>query len=316
MTYDDFIKEWESDSMSVRCHTSGSTGAPAYINISKRHMLESAMRTISYFELTETSHLHSCISPDFIGGKMVYVRSKACNCTFSWETPSNKPLYNYSGPAIDIVSIVPSQMQFILENIDRMPIINNFLIGGSAIPDSLRKRIVLARLNAYESYGMTETSSHVAIRKISVVPTPFVTLPGISVKDHDGTLEINIEGWKSFETNDCATVFSDHEFLINGRKDNIIVSGGIKICPEVLECKLSSKIKCPFILSSLHDDKWGEKLVLVLESDSIDIPDIKRMVESELTGFEKPKDIFVLNNFPRTENGKIKRNKIQELLNK
>ncbi len=314
MTYDELDKEWQSNSSYIQCHTSGSTGDPTDIFIPKIQMRNSAMRTVRYFGLNEHSHIYSCISPDFIGGKMVYVRSKVCGCSFESEIPSNKPLRTYSGPDIDLISVVPSQMAYILDNQLTMPHIRNFLIGGSQVPDTLRDRIVKSGISAYESYGMTETSSHIAIRKITSVPTPFVTLDGISVVDYRGVLKINIDGWKSFITNDCAELLSDREFYITGRADNVIVTGGIKINPETLELKLSGILDIPFVISSLPDDKWSEKLVLVTETSPIDIPRIKRIVEMRLHGYERPKDYYSLPKIPRTENGKFKRKEIRKFL--
>lgn len=311
MTYDDLEFEWESPSEVIKCHTSGSTGVPTDIVLPKCQMWKSAERTVLYFNLNDSSHLHSCVSPDYIGGKMVLVRSKICSCTYSWEKPSNTPLENYSGPDIDLISVVPSQMIYILNNFDRMPVIRNFLIGGSQIPVSIKERIIELGLNAYESYGMTETSSHIAIRKISSEIVPFKTLEGISVEDYVGKLKINIDGWKSFVTNDCAEIFSETEFLIIGRADNIINSGGIKINPEQIEQRLSSQIKVPFVISSLPDEKWGERIVLVAEGEPRMINEISNTLDNVLSGVDKPKQVITLKNLPKTENGKVKRDEIR-----
>lgn len=311
MTYKEFCGDWDSDKPTIACHTSGSTGAPTYIQLPKDQMIKSALRTAAYFKLNSHSHLHSCISPDFIGGKMVFVRSKVCKCSFSSEIPYNAPMINYVGPDIDLVSVVPSQMLFILDNLDRMPRISNYLIGGSQIPDILKEKILKSGVNAFESYGMTETSSHIAIRKITADNRPFKTLEGITVQELKGLLLINIEGWKSFITNDCTNIVSNKEFYITGRADNIIVSGGIKINPEQLEQKLYRYIESPFVLSSIPDDKWGEKLILVAECDAKQLEKIKITVESKLRGHEKPKGYYNIRHIPKTENGKFIRSAIR-----
>ena len=169
MTYEDFAQEWDSRDM-ITCRTSGSTGAPKEILLPKQEMVNSALRTIDFFGLTGDSLLYSCIAPDFIGGKMMLVRQRAAGCRFLWETPSNRPLDGYSGEPISLLSVVPSQVIYILDNIKDMPVIDAMLVGGSSIPESLRHRIEKSGLNAYESYGMTETASHIALRRIKSEP--------------------------------------------------------------------------------------------------------------------------------------------------
>lgn len=316
MTYKQFEIDWESDSDFLVCHTSGSTGIPKDILLPKVQMRDSARRTISYFNLNANSHIHSCISPDFIGGKMVLVRSKVCGCSFSWEEPSNQPLNNYAGPDIDLISVVPSQMIHILDNIDKMPLIRNFLIGGSHIPDGLRRRISDSGVNAYESYGMTETASHIALRKILQSQTPFRALDGIHVEDSDGKLKIQIEGWQEFVTNDCAEILNNKEFYVLGRVDNVIITGGKKINPEILEHQLSAIINFPFAISSVPDEKWGEKLVLAAVCNDDDLSTIRQIVDKRLTGAEKPKAVICLPQLPLTDNGKLKRPELRSILKK
>lgn len=312
MTYNEFEIEWNSDSEDVICHTSGSTGVPNDIKIPKIQMRNSAQRTIKYFNLNSDSHLHSCISPDFIGGKMVFVRSAICGCSYSWEIPTNQPLKNYVGKDIDIISVVPSQMLYILENKDKMPTIHNYLIGGSSIPNNLRDSIVKTGISAFESYGMTETASHIAIRKITNKNTPFTVLDGITIEEIDGVLKINIDGWQSLITNDCVKLISNKQFYVIGRSDNVIISGGKKINPETIENILSGYFDFPFAISSIPDEKWGEKLVLVAECESEQLNSIKLTAESILHGAEKPKLYLNINQIPRTENGKIKRSDLRK----
>lgn len=304
MTYEDLNVEW-NNSTEIECQTSGSTGNPKIIRLPKIQMLRSARRTAEFFGLTKDSLLYSCISPDYIGGKMMFVRQQLLSCKFAWETPSNKPLQDYKGDTISMLSVVPSQMLYILDHITEMPEIQNILIGGSSIPVSLRKRIVSSGLNAYESYGMTETSSHIAIRKIQDGDEPFKTLGDITVDNYNEALEINIPGWQKLRTNDVAHILSPSEFFILGRLDNVIISGGLKINPERIEDKLSPFIEYPFIVTSVPDEKWGQRIILIAECKDTMRDNISEICHRVLDSYERPKEIHTVSSIARTPNGKI-----------
>ncbi len=307
MTYEDFAQEWDSRDM-ITCRTSGSTGAPKEILLPKQEMVNSALRTIDFFGLTGDSLLYSCIAPDFIGGKMMLVRQRAAGCRFLWETPSNRPLDGYSGEPISLLSVVPSQVIHILDNIKDMPVIDAMLVGGSSIPESLRHRIEKSGLNAYESYGMTETASHIALRRIKSELEPFRTLGDITVTISDEALVIDIPGWQSVRTNDSARIVSPREFFIDGRLDNIMISGGRKINPERVEDILSRTITFPFIITSRPDEKWGERIIMIAEAEESERPFIENECRNMLVNYMRPKEIIFTKHLPRTPNGKPVRN--------
>lgn len=307
MTYDEFKSEWNSTGKDIVCMTSGSTGIPSTISLPKVQMINSARRTSLYFNISSKSRLHSCISPDYIGGKMMFVRSIVSGASFSYECPSNTPLENIDRK-ITLVSVVPSQMINILDSPQKLEKIEHFLIGGAAIPPAVKKKIIDKRVSAYESYGMTETSSHIALRRISVNDDFFKTLPGISVFYHDGNkLGIDINGWKRFLTNDIAFIDSPSSFKILGRADNIINTGGKKVSPEEIESVLQTKLDFPFFISSKKDDKWGQKIVFATTNKDVTLNNINDICRQLLPAFKCPKEIVYMDEIPTTPNGKLKR---------
>ena len=314
MTFEEFIEEWRNDKDYIIVHTSGSTGDPKEIKLPKNFVRESAERTNGFFGLTRDSHFHSCVSPDFIGGKMMAVRSEMVKGKLTWENPSNQSLKDLSkDDKIDLVAVVPSQMHFILDNKDILPAIQNIIIGGSSIHPDLRSKIAASGLNAYETYGMTETSSHIALRKISSDIVPFHTLPGISVKtDEDNCLVINFDSGEEFITNDIAEIVSDTEFYILGRKDDVIISGGKKLHPSEIESILAEIIHQPFLISGIPDEKWGQKIILRIEGkeDPELNKDIEILLKQKVESWKRPKEIIYVEKLPLTPNGKIIRKKL------
>lgn len=311
MDYKDFIDEWQSGDAHVEVATSGSTGTPKRILLDRSFMIESARRTNAFFGIDSDSHLHSCISPDFIGGKMMAVRALLAGCRLTWEIPSNRPLRGIGAASrISLLAVVPSQIVDILGRMEELPSIESVIIGGGAIDSRLRRRIVDSGLNAFETYGMTETSSHIALRKVDGETEWFATLPGITVDlDDRGCLTIRFDGGEVVVTNDLATLFDPTRFRIDGRADNVIVTGGRKVNPFEVERRISDLIGTAFIVTSLPDEKWGRRVVLKIERGA-DIPDVawlRNELSKILAPWERPKEILVVGELERTPNGKLKR---------
>lgn len=308
MTYEEFFREWDDMSADILCHTSGSTGTPRDILLPKNEMMRSAMRTIRHFNLDSGSHLHSCISPDYIGGKMQGVRAKILGAEFTFETPSNHPLEHYQGGRIDLLSIVPSQMRYILDHADEMPEIGAILIGGAPIPVNIEVDIIQSRFSVWETYGMTETASHIALRDVKIIGSPFRAFDDVNLStDLEGRLIINIRDWKKITTNDIVDMYGGNQFKVVGRYDNVINSGGIKIHPERIEQIMEALLNCPVLITSAPDDKWGERVVMVVEDSGLYLDEqIEEICHKHLQKQVIPKEIRH-GKIARTENGKKKR---------
>ncbi|MDE6717419.1 MAG: hypothetical protein K2J70_04415, partial [Muribaculaceae bacterium] len=196
----------------------------------------------------------------------------------------------------------------ILENPATARCVRNFLIGGSAISPLIREKIVDSGISAFESYGMTETASHIALRKITEHEDPFEVLPGIEIFHHSGNLlGIKLELAMIVKTNDIAEIDGHGRFRIIGRADNAIITGGKKVFPEEIEKKLSEILHCPFYISSLPDPKWGQRVVLVSLLSAPPDSLIIRLCRAALLPHEIPKEIYRVESLHYTSNGKIKR---------
>lgn len=336
MTEEEFRAEWLSGSGVVVAHTSGSTGLPKAIALDKRDMEASARRTLAFFFGEDDAawrelQLHSCVSPDFIGGKMMAVRAYVARCGVSFETPSNHPLENHSALGkVDLLSVVPSQLLFLLEHRERLARTARILVGGGALPPSLVRSAGESGLDIWESYGMTETCSHIALRKVDGVEgKPFVALPGVKVSETEGGALRIMLGNKMYDTNDLCRLVSAREFHILGRADNVIVSGGRKLHPETLERRMEQTLgrllgtTIEIALTSRPDPKWGEALVLVFhDSVSVDSPCLSALpprlkeefLADGLEHYEIPKGFLRVDALPRTANGKLDRPALRRIV--
>lgn len=308
-----FLNEWFSDSDFVLAQTSGSTGKPKPIELPKSVMQKSAERTIEYFGLQKNDRLLLSLPCRYIAGKMMVVRAIVGQMNMIAVDPATD--FDFlEQEEFDFGAMVPNQVFKLLEQpsgIEKLQNIRNLLIGGSGISSAMEAQIRSLSSRIVLTYGMTETASHIAILELSGNRKSdfYCCLLGISVSLSEADcLQIHHpEFAEPLQTNDMAQLLSNTSFRILGRADSVIISGGIKYSPEALEKKLEPIISERFVISSVPDEKLGEKLVLVIEGKPKNTAILEQKIDALLTAFERPKVICFLEHFPTTVSGKIRR---------
>ena len=305
---DEFLKEWFAPEPYVTAHTSGSTGEPKGIKLLKSDMLKSAEATCRFFNIDSGSNMLLPLSPSYIAGKMMIVRAIVSGARLHVESPSSQPMASDYG-TLDLVPIVPAQLAGILTN--RLSgNIMNLLIGGAPLSSAEESLIAESGIKAWASYGMTETCSHVALRDITSRSDIYDMLPSITASTDDrGCLIINAPdfSFRQLVTNDIAEVISPSRFRWIGRHDNVIISGGIKLHPELIERQLAELIDEPFYIIGRHSERWGQEAVLYIEATSVDTDRLMPEIRKRLDRYSVPKEIIAVTRFDRTDSGKIKR---------
>ncbi|MCT4599347.1 MAG: AMP-binding protein [Marinifilaceae bacterium] len=307
-----FILEWFNHEDFVSGHTSGTTGNPKSISLNKSNMIDSAKRTMTFFNLKKRSNLLLCLSTDYIAGKMMVVRALEFGMNLITIPPTISDLLNLN-INIDLVALVPYQMSKLIKKKSIMDNIGFVLLGGAAANNSLLKEIQSINTQVYATYGMTETLSHIALKKINgdLKSDLFSILPGVSISiDDRDCLIVKVFG-KTFITNDIIRLVDDNRFEWLGRYDNVINSGGLKFIPEQIESKLQYLIKYRYYISSEKDNDLGNIIVLYIESEKFSIEKEDSLFEEMrkvLSKYEIPKSIYYLDSFSETSNGKLIRN--------
>ena len=311
-----FLESWFDADDFVIGHTSGSTGKPKEIHLLKSDMLQSARATNKFFGLDSGSRLLLCLSPDYIAGKMMIARAIEAGADIVEELPSNRPLEGYSGQPFDFVAVVPSQARYLVEHSDRLQYVRTMIVGGGAVPDSLRLALADRGVNAYSTYGMTETCSHVALAKIDKELRPFRALPSFSFStDERGCLVIDAPqmSFCRIVTNDIVELIDSTSFYWKGRYDNVINTGGIKVFPEEIERKIAPLLDCRFYIASRLSEKWGEEIILTIEKGGISQEEKSSLLarlKNILPAYSVPKDIIAMPLFKMTSSGKIIRERL------
>ena len=358
MTLEDFYSEWNNDSDRVLVHTSGSTGKPKPMMVEKKRMLNSARITCDFLGLKPGDSALLCMSLDYIAGKMVVVRSIARHLHLISVSPSGHPLKDINlkdangkdvNGEITFAAMVPMQVYNTLqvpEERERLTHVRHLIIGGGAIDASLEKELqsLPGNIAIWSTYGMTETLSHIALRRINGDEASEWYQPFDSVKisqTNEGCLVIDapLVCAETLVTNDIVEIepyiynkVENHEevenhnkveklrFRIKGRKDNVICSGGIKIQIEEVEALLKPHLEKPFMIAKKKDEKFGEIAVLLTEDEDLKKVEatIRRLLsgksddsnkssESKSHKYWIPREYLHVDHLPLTETGKPKR---------
>lgn len=305
-----FLLDWFSTNDYIIVQTSGSTGTPKKIKLKKTFMINSAKATGKFFNLPEKTTALLCLSVDYIAGKMMLVRALILGWHLDIMTPSSsitiKKHYDFS-------AMVPLQLRNAQE---QLHYIKKIIVGGGVVEVDLIQQIQPLKTIVFATYGMTETITHIAVKKLNhlhVQPTFYEVLPNVKIyKNRRNCLLIKAPKVSdaTIITNDVVQLVSDTQFEWLGRFDNVINSGGIKLHPEIIEKKLATIIKNRFFVTGLKDEILGEKLVLIIEENTKlnkEVLKTKIAAIKTLTKYEIPKDIYFVVRFIETETKKIQR---------
>jgi O-succinylbenzoic acid--CoA ligase len=316
-----FINDWFSDSKIISVKTSGSTGDPKIIKVDKEKMRNSAKMTCDFLDLKEGNSAILCLPVEYISGKMMVVRAIERKMKLIVANTSLHPFENFNKKA-DFCALTPLQVE---NSFDGISNIEKLIIGGAKVSDILKEKIQKklqennSKTEVFETFGMSETLSHIALRKLAPVEEPYFTVfRGINISiDNRNCLQISAPSLNSdiLQTNDIVEIKSDNHFKFIGRADFIINSGGLKISPEVLEKLVKKSIDSELVFIGIPDINLGEKLVLVIEGGEAQSAILEKLKTIEFPSKNhKPKEVFFLKLFPRTETGKILRLKVKNTI--
>lgn len=309
------IRMWYDEDKTMAIFTSGTTGTPKKIYLDKVCMKASAMMTIRYFDLRAGMTAHLGLPAQYIAGRMMIIRAILGDMDLICVAPSSTPILGNT-QRLDFCAMTPLQVELSLDDPDsQLDRVSLLLIGGAPVSPYLRQRLQALTTRCYQTYGMTETITHIAVMQLNGADAGdyFETLPDVAISVDDGQLVINAPHLNAanIRTTDRVELLGDQRFRWIGRSDHIINSGGIKLQPEVIEAKLKSLIEDPFIILGVDDDLLGQCIVLVIQGSvySVDqMADLQKGMTSNLDRFEIPKKTYFVNELKKTKTGKIIRN--------
>lgn len=304
--------------------TSGSTGLPKVITLNRQTIINSAEMTIEFLNLKSTDSGLLCLPADKIGGFMMIARAAVAGMKLHCVKPSLLPLSEVArNTEISFAAFTPLQFWEQLQNSQTEPFLHDIktiILGGAEIGKDLRVRIKKFKNAVYQTFGMTETISHIALRKLSGNSENeyYQTLPGITISSNEENrlvIDAPLLGISNMITNDIVKIHSPTSFEWLGRADNVINTGGVKVMPEVCEDLLSNDMALPFFIVGLKDEQWGEKVVIAIEKENLTDKELDSLKEAFqiLERHHRPKALLLFSQFDYTSTGKIQRRNTLQL---
>ncbi|MBX2971077.1 MAG: AMP-binding protein [Cyclobacteriaceae bacterium] len=321
-----FIKDWLSETPSFSFQTSGTTGTPKPFTFTRHQLQQSAARTINALGLQPGDNALVCLNTHYIAGKMMLARAMEHQLRLTVVDPTSNPFEQLPpGYQPDFMAVVPMQLQTLVHDPENHSRLNNMkavLVGGAPVSLALRNELQKLSCPVYETYGMTETLSNVALRLINTTSKTdhFIPLAGVSINiDHRGCLVIHdsIQS-EPLVTNDLGEVDANGNFIWLGRFDNVINTGGIKVYPEKIELVLEQHLgkftpTFNYFIGPTPDDRFGQVVTLFVDKNALSQTNLDRIIAKVNTlpsGPEKPKRIALINIWRLTETGKTDRKQI------
>lgn len=313
----DFMLQWLSDSDEIALQTSGSTGQPRQIVFPKSAFEASARATINYFDIQPDSNLLLCLPAQYVAARLMVVRAFVGNCNLVILPPSGNPLAQLTVP-IDFAALVPLQVSNALSLCpEKFALISKMIVGGSSVSDTLKAQLASVTTSVWETYGMTETLTHVAVKQVNGMDGDcFEALPGVTFSKNDSDCLVVYAphiATNEVATNDIVQLVDNKRFTLLGRADCVINTGGVKVQAEIIEAKLSALISIPFAVFGSPDERLGQQVTLVVEGKKLDFNFELLFQKAELTKFEWPRLIVECQKLPLTDSGKIKRSELVNL---
>ncbi|WP_397362886.1 AMP-binding protein [Olleya sp. R77988] len=320
-----FLTQWLDDKDYIEVKTSGSTGTPKPIILKKQAMVNSAIATGDFFKLQPGNTALLCLPATYIAGKMMLVRAMVLGLELDYLQPTINPIFD-TEKQYNFCAMIPAQVQNTINSLEN---IKTLIVGGAQVSTKLKQQFSGLKTKIFETYGMTETITHIAVKSVNntlfqeenrhaelVEASIFKILPNITIsQDERQCLVIDAPQLTSQQivTNDVVKLHSKNAFEWLGRIDNVINSGGVKLFPEQIEAKLQSKIETRFFIASESNITFGEVAILIIEAknNKLDLD-----VFSSLNSIETPKKIYSIPTFVETPSGKINRLKTLQLFKK
>lgn len=318
-------QNWLLGQPHFRLQTSGSTGPPKTFTFSRSQIQQSVQQTVKAFDLKQGDLLLHCLSVDYVAGFMMLMRGLINRMPMVIVEPNSNPLKGLSQDQnFDFGAMVPLQVETILEEAPTnkfFSALKALILGGAPVAQSLKQIIQKKQWPVYQTYGMTETLTHVAIRPLwKEEPTPYQALKAVKFEqDKQSRLIINTPLYDfPIQTNDVVTLEDQFTFYWHGRYDNVINSGGYKIQVEAVETAIeqvfskSNSPSIPFFVTGVPDESLGEKAVLIVEKGKWDTAFMNvlfRDLKEILHPYEIPKRLQEVDSMVYTTTGKIDRSR-------
>lgn len=285
--------------------TSGSSGPPKAAVLTHAAVEASARATSERLQVTDNDHWLACLPLAHVGGLSVITRSLITGTTLTVIDGFDADVVSASEATL--VSLVTTALQRIDPSLFRA------IVLGGARPPADRPPHCIA------TYGLTETGSGVVYNGKPLNSVEIEIRDGeVHVRGpmllrcyRDGTSPLTRDGW--LPTGDLGFLRDDGSLHVEGRRGDVINTGGEKVWPDDVERQL---IQHPDIhdvaVTGLPDNEWGQIVAAFVVSarPNLSLDEIREHCRAQLPGYALPKQLELVEAIPRTALGKVRRSEL------
>lgn len=303
-----------ADAPELIVETSGSTGVPKRVVLSREAVLASVQATAR--RLGGEGRWALALPPTYVAGLQVIVRSLVAG---------EEPVLDSWGEAA-YTSLVPTHLHRLLDSppdVDALSGMKAVLVGGGPIDASLRQRAEAAGIRMVATYGSAETAGGCvydgwpldgvgvalgADGRIRISgPTLFERYDG----DPAGTEAARVGGW--FHTADAGRFDEDGRLHVLGRLDDVVVSGGVNVPTPAVAARLREHhAVTDAAVVGVPDPEWGNRVVaFVVSTDRNDVAGLRDWVAEVHPRAWAPREVVTVDELPLLGNGKVDRVALQ-----
>ncbi len=303
----DWVKRWMEGDSTFTFHSSGTTGKAKEIIFTRQQIERSTFRTADFFHWQEGMEVLHSLPMQYVAGRMNILRAVISKQTV-WKMIPAVKFEAKDFRSLDKVewwTLTPPMLGAFL-SLDESILPNaKLLVGGAPVQQSLIKRAQAVKNEIWESYGAAETLTHIALRKLNGMDRTmgFKPVQGVHLELSDQGIVIDDNVLEHrVVTSDLGNWIGENEFVVEGRIDDIINSGGVKINPLEVEKIIQNYMQDSGFVKASPDEKWGQIVTWVIQKETV-IPDNWQDWFAS-TPRLKPKLILRVDELPRNENGK------------
>ena len=281
--------------------TSGTTGEPRGVVLTHNAVQASAQATNNRIGIRDSDAWLACLPLSHVGGLSVVLRAIISGTAVTIAPTFSDDVYQESAEqGCTLVSLVATALQRVDASIYR-----KIILGGSSMPADLPDNVIT-------TYGLTETGSGVVYDRrpldgveVRIVDDEIQLRCAMMLRQYrDGASALTPDGWLS--TGDLGS-FEQGILHVNGRKTDLIVTGGENVWPDAIEQSLRT---CALVqdvcVTGTDNPEWGQVVTawVVSGSDRPTLKQIRNHVKETLPAFCAPRLLYFVNEIPRTSLGK------------
>jgi o-succinylbenzoate---CoA ligase len=344
----------DPESIALCLATSGSTGAPKLVRLSRRALAASALASEANLGWRDDDRWLVAMPLGHAGGVSIVTRCLAARRAVALHAgfDAARVLHAIEAEGLTLLSVVPTMLAALLDADHRglLAKLRAVLVGGAACPPALLAGARSRGVPVLATYGLTEAASQVTTQPISGARDPAraqgdsgLPLAGFQLRitadgapcptGESGRIEIRgpalhsgyvgespHEASQWFATSDLGRLDAEGRLEVLGRSDDVIVTGGENVHPLRIEGVLASAASVAATLAfGVPDERWGELVALVVvlrdgASEREALEEIAALADAGLAVFERPRRVAIVEALPVSATGKPDRRRAKREL--